>query len=220
MNDIVPIDPVSTAIKEATQAAKEFLGELISPALKEGGGVLQDTIKYWRFQNQVNLVLKAKKFLQEKGINPRQVLPKTLLPIIEGGSLEENEEMRDKWSAMLAHAADPTSDVIVRPSYPEILKQLSPLEAKILDNFYESIKEKSIEERGKVGIDGAKVQKVFKISKDEYDVLIGNLLRLGLIRMPSSEGGVSIGSAPIALHTYDFTYLTPLGIDFIRACKY
>jgi hypothetical protein len=107
--------------------------------------------------------------------------------------LEEDEEMRDKWSAMLAHAADTSSDVQIRPSYPEILKQLSALEVKLLDKFYDSIKEKPKEEQENNGILKEKVFKVFDISSNEYDVLVENLFRLGLCQTPSSKGGVTIG---------------------------
>ena len=207
-------------VEETAKIAKEFLGKLVDPALEDGGGILSDTIKFWRFKNQVNLTLKAKEFLELKGINPARVLPKTLLPILENGSLEEDEEMRDKWSAMLAHAADPTSKVTIRPSYPEILKQLSPLEVHLLDKFYESIKDKPKEEQKISGIVKEKVLSIFGISSNEYEVLMENLFRLGLCQTPSSEGGMTISGHPIVIRTYDFIKITPLGVDFIKSCKY
>ena len=144
-------------VEEAADIAKHFLGKLLDPATEEGGGILSDTVKFWRFKNKVNLTLKAKEFLEGKGINPRRVLPKTLYPILENGSLEEDGDMQTRWSAMLAHAADPTSLVKVRPSYPEILKQLSPLEVRLLDGFYEAIKDKPLDEQKVSGIVKEKV---------------------------------------------------------------
>ena len=128
--------------------------------------------------------------------------------------------MRDKWSAMLAHAADPSSKIKIRPGYPEILKQMSTLEVRLLDGYYESIKDKSSKEQKDTGIVKEKVLKIFNLSSEEYDIIVENLFRLGLCQTPSSEGGATIGNHPMVLRTYDFIKVTPLGIDFIMACKY
>jgi len=213
-------DPIGMAIEEAAKLAKDFLDKLINPALEESGGILADNIKFWRFKNQINIVLKAKAFLDKKGIDPKKVLPKTLIPILENGSLEEDEEMKEKWAALLANAADPTSKLTIRPSYPEILKQLSLFEIKLLDNFYESINKNSKEDIENSGIVKEKVLKIFTISSEEYDIVAENLFRLGLCQTPSSKGGVTISNYPVVLKTYDFIKLTPLGEDFIKACKY
>lgn len=213
-------EPIKKVIEEAAETAREFAGKLINPALEEGGGVLSDTIKFWRFKNQINLLLKAKKFLEDKGINPSQVLPKTLVPILEEGSLEEDAMMQNRWAAMLANAADPSSGVDVRPSYPEILKQLSALEVAILDSFYTTINAMTDSDRDQQMLMKIKIEQVFGISGNECEIIINNFLRLGLCAMPSSKGGVSIGNTPLALHTYDYVKLTALGNDFIKACKY
>lgn len=207
-------------VEESAEIARHFLGKLLDPAAEEGGGILSDTVKFWRFKNKIKLTLKAKDFLESKGINPRKVLPKTLYPILENGSLEEDEDMQTRWSAMLAHAADPTSLTKVRPSYPEILKQLSPLEAHLLDGFYESVKHKPENEQKISGIVKEKVLRIFGISSKEYEILVENLFRLGLCQTPSSEGGMTIGGHPIVIRTYDFIKITPLGEDFIKSCKY
>ena len=220
MNSILPTDPLNKSIEEAAKIAENFLEKLVSPSLEEGGGMLGDIVKYWRFKNKINLTLKTKDFLEKKGIIPAKVPLKTLVPIIENGSLEEDDEMRDKWSAMLAHAADPTSKIKIRPGYPEILKQMSSLEVKLLDGYYESTKYKPLQEQKDSGIVKEKVLSIFGLSSEEYNIIVENLFRLGLCQTPSSEGGVSIGSHPMVLRTYDFIKVTPLGIDFIIACKY
>ena len=83
MNNDKSIELAKEAIKQSFEAAKEFVGKLVNPALTEGGGIIQDTIKFWRFKNQINIALKAKQFLEEKGIEPVKVLPKTLVSILE-----------------------------------------------------------------------------------------------------------------------------------------
>jgi len=80
MSDLpVPTDPMSSAIEkgieEAAKAAKDYLDKLVVPGLEQGGGIIGDTVAYWRFKNKVNLVLKAKAFLEAKGIEPKRLLP-------------------------------------------------------------------------------------------------------------------------------------------------
>lgn len=220
MSDIITSDPANKAIEEAAKIAEKFLGKLVDPALTEGGGILSDTVKFWRFKNQVNLAIQAEDFLIKKGINPSKVLPKTLFPILDKGSLEEDEDMKKKWASMLANAADNTSNIKIRPGYPEILGQLSPLEVKILDTFYDQVKDKPKEEQDITGVIKEKLILFAMISSDEYDILAENFFRLGLCRTPSTKGGVSVGSHPMVLRTYDFIELTPLGIDFVKACRY
>jgi len=111
------IELAKETIKQSFKTAKEFLGKLVNPGLEEGGGIIQDTIKFWRFKNQINITLKAKKFLEEKGIEPVKVLPKILVSILENGSLEEDESMQDKWAALLANSADPNKRYSVKPSF-------------------------------------------------------------------------------------------------------
>jgi hypothetical protein len=79
-----PKDPISIGvekgIEEAAKMARDYLDKLVAPALEEGGGIIGDTVAYWRFKNKVNLVLKAKAFLESKGIEPKQLLPKVVAP--------------------------------------------------------------------------------------------------------------------------------------------
>ncbi len=219
MSDDPITDLAKKSIEESAKIAEKFLGKLISPALEEGGGILSDTMKFWRFKNQINLVLKAQAFLTSRGIDPVRILPKTLIPILEHGSLEEDSEMQDRWAALLAHAADPILGQQVRPSYPEILKQLSPIEARILEAFYDSMKDVPIDDREKHGMIKARVLDVFSLSDEEYKVIVDSLVRLGICQWPTSLGGVTIGDSPMILRSYDFISLSPLGSDFIKACK-
>ena len=52
----VPRDPVSTAIEkgieEAAKAAKEYLDKLVAPGMEQGGGIIGDTVAYWRFRTK------------------------------------------------------------------------------------------------------------------------------------------------------------------------
>ena len=120
---------------------KQSLQKIAGAATDEVIGLFQDSAqdkRRWRqFQRQVNLLIKAQEFLTEKGLEPQNVPLKSLVPMLEGVKVEENESMQDKWAALLANAASGELDVAQLPSFSEILRLLSPTEAKLLDAIYE-----------------------------------------------------------------------------------
>lgn len=190
----VPKDPTSAAIEksleEAAAIAKAYMDELLAPALEQGGGILGGTVAYWRFKNKVNLILKAKAFLESKEIEPRAVLPQTAVPLLDAGSLETDSEMQARWVTLLTSAANPSMPEVM-PAYIEILKQLTPLHAAVLDLLYEAHDDSVSLEPGPMadlyewaGYEPTPAQTIiekFDISKQEYNVLASDLHRLQVI---------------------------------------
>ena len=115
---------------------KGFLSKILGPASDELGMLLADRVRLWRFKQSFRIVGKAQALLSQRGIEPAKVSLKTLVPILEFGSLEEDESMQDRWAALLANAADPTPETSVPPAFPDILRQLSPEDAMVLDRIY------------------------------------------------------------------------------------
>lgn len=68
---------------------------------------------------------------------PQQVPLKLLFPIIENASVEESDELQDRWANLLAHAADPGEAYAVSVSFPTILRELSARQVKFLDALYD-----------------------------------------------------------------------------------
>jgi hypothetical protein len=203
--------------------AKDFIGKLVNPALEEGGGLIKDNIAYWRFRNQINLSIKAKKFLEDKGISPKKVLPKTLISILENGSLEEDDYMQNKWASLLANASNPNYKEEIKPSYAEILKELSSTEAKLLDEMFEEFNKKRAENEYEIKFNKDNVCKKLNISENEYNILADNLIRLNLCQ-PAPKRGISFGSVkkdqPAKIRSKQISYLTLLGYSFVKACKF
>jgi hypothetical protein len=95
------------------------------------GGILAEPVRVFRFKRSVRLLEKVKHIAEESGIELKAVPTKTLLPILENASVEDDEGLHDRWAALLANAASPTSPR-VPPSFVEILRQLSPRDACLL----------------------------------------------------------------------------------------
>jgi len=108
--------------------------EIGGPVADEIGEYLAASVRPYTVVRQVEAVVKAQRMLQRRGLSTHSVPPRLLLPILEGASIEDEEDLHTKWSALLANAA--SSDK-VHPSYIEILKQLTPDDARLLDRLYE-----------------------------------------------------------------------------------
>ena len=127
------------ATDSALEPIKEQVTNLFSPFTKEVGLLFALPAQLWRFKAKVIIAEKAMKFLNNRGVKPQPVPIKLLLPVLENGCLEEDESMIDHWATLLANAADPNATPSILPSYASILKDLSPLEAKVLDSIYGGI---------------------------------------------------------------------------------
>lgn len=209
------VEIAGKAIEEAAELAREFLGKVANPALEESGGLMQDTVKFWRFKNQVNILLKAKAFLEKKGLDPKAILPKTLAPLLEAGSLETDPGLQDMWANLLASYAE--GELAIQ-SYPSLLKELSPMEARILTDLNTARVKAGLSGRDLLTHGSPKMEicKALGISDDQYDVMIDNLIRLNLVQ-PVGASGALVGDQPLAIKTNEIVHITALGRGLIEA---
>ena len=85
-------------ISAAAEAAKEFLGKIAGPAAEEVGLLLQDKVRIYRLGNQLKMLAKAQQMLNDAGVSPISVPLRTLLPLLEGAALEEEDDLSTKWA--------------------------------------------------------------------------------------------------------------------------
>jgi hypothetical protein len=206
---------------QLVEDARRFLRKIVDPPLEELGGLLADQVRLFRFKKQVEILEKAQKILLDKGINPRKVSLKTLVPILEEGSLEEDESMSDRWASLLATAADPSSTISVQPSFPEVLKELSPKEALILDKIFDLVISQHLPRNrwASDGATGASVKQVLRLSNEEFEIAVDNLYRLKLCSAPSVILDFTEPSGRrFQLQTKEIICLTDFGFAFVSAC--
>jgi hypothetical protein len=115
-----------------TALARKMLG----PAADEVAEMLRDSIRVYRYQRQLRLLQKAESMASKAGFTPQAVPLKLLFPLLEGASLEEDEDLHTMWAALLANASHPSLLNLVLPSFAEVLRVLTPDEAKVLDAAY------------------------------------------------------------------------------------
>ncbi len=129
------IDPASATALAATAAnsAQGIVRTLFGPAAEQVGLILAESVGAYRHRNLANIVLKAKEKLDAVGLPVRSVPLKIIHPMLEAASLEEEPTLQDLWASMLANAASDGSGVL--PSFPEILRQMTGVDAKLLCEF-------------------------------------------------------------------------------------
>jgi hypothetical protein len=82
--------------------------------------------------------------LNHAGIEPKKVpIKKTLIPILENISIEEDETLSEKWSKLLESSI---KGAFIHPSYIDILEKISPNDANVLDIIFKQSEIKSIKD--------------------------------------------------------------------------
>lgn len=207
---------------DATTSLGSFISEFIRQPLNEQVGIWTDNLRYRRWSNQMAFKRKAEVKLAELGYDvPLRDPPMSVLvPLLEGASLAEDDELHERWVNLLLNFSNPASGVKVQRSFVSVLTELEPLDARALQVIY-SIDQ--VREGGRAIRtallpltatveplpDGTKHPTPHPEPSDEVMVALGNLARLGLIGSASAWGGVG------ALSVVD---QTPFGREFVRAC--
>ena len=72
----------------------------------------------------MTILLKAKDYVQKLNITTKEVPLKTLVPLLDHASLEEDEELQNKWAVLLSNLVDSNKN-IHNHVFPYILSQVS-----------------------------------------------------------------------------------------------
>ncbi len=139
------MEVMKTGIEAVTSSAMKPVTDLIAsifgPAAEEAGLMLKDHLRVFRAMRRFRLLTRTAEKLKEMGVNPQQVPLKLLFPIVENASIEESDELQDRWANLLARAADPKEANKVSIAFPEMLRELSERHVKFLDALYEAARE-------------------------------------------------------------------------------
>ncbi|MFT3812952.1 MAG: Abi-alpha family protein [Acidovorax sp.] len=214
------VQEVAKTTGKAIDAAREaggFIARFISGSLEQGMGIFEDRLRYTRWERRVRLMKRADEFLAQQGlIGPTKAIPlKFAVPLFQAATLEDNDELQDKWAILLVNAAT-NSGLNLHRSFIDILEQLTPLEAKILDILYSLPFEKSqhveILTAALPGSAQVKAEKQEKFVEPSEEVMLalGNLARLGCLRPSMTSGGGE---------SFERVNPTVLGRSFVKACQ-
>lgn len=195
--------------EETTQEVSRFLGTILGSGKVHLDGLIGDRIGWWRLRQAVKLAKKAQTLLEQAGIDPNEVPFRTLVPLIESASLEDDTVLADRWAALLANAASHPG--AVPASFPKLMAELEPEDAVILDDAYDQWCRLAPTVRYGKGISKPTlVDDLPGLSLEQISFHVDNLLRLRLLR----------GLTPLNLGDDSEGYvITEFGRRFVRACR-
>jgi hypothetical protein len=186
--------------KQILDKAEKFMATLFGPSAKEISELFADKIRYQRLKNQIKIFNKTIELLDKNNIEARELNLKTLVPLIEKSSLEDNELLQNKWAILLANITS-SPETGLEPKLVKTLSNLSTLEAQVLDYCFDRYKL----ERERIYQDSKKykwihyetindvkpdrvlikfnwVKENFKLDDSFAKICIDNLNALGLVR--------------------------------------
>jgi len=195
----------------------DLLNKLVGPAAEALGLTLKDQVQFFRLKRYKRLMERSKLMFDNMQREPEQVELKLLLPILEIGSLEENDELQDRWAALLVNSSGKNT---LLPGAPDILRQLAPFEVLLLQLCYDFVcgpydfldlgkkpLNDIVQQWYVVLVEKHRFKKPGMEHHRDLGVMIDNLTRLGLLIRKPSEG------------TPRSFYMTPLGFEFVGLCQ-
>jgi hypothetical protein len=122
---------------EITEKLGSFISKVVGGPIAQIGGILEDWTKYYRYKNLLIICDKVEELHEQRRIAGKTVaIPaRAAIPMLESASLEDDENLQNMWACLIANSMDPKFTQPLHPGYIEIIKQMSPDEAVILNAF-------------------------------------------------------------------------------------
>lgn len=214
------VQEIAKATGKGIDAAREaggFIAKYIHGPLEQATGIWTDKLKYTRWERQVTLMHRANAKMAELGLSePIHALPlKIAIPILQEGSMEEDDYLQDRWANLLVNAS---SGVEVRATYISMLRDMTSLDVQILARIYsypdepgrvQAVLINDLPASTRLLEPGEQVSYEHPNLPQEVALSVENLVRLGCIKPAEGFAG--------AIH-YGCMLYTVLGRGFVAAC--
>lgn len=197
-------DESQLATAQTAGTVDRFVGTVLGSPSYEAGELVAEQLRAWRFKRELRYLKRAMKQLDDAGLEPHKVPIRILAPLIDGGTLEDDDTMLERWAALLAHAS--SGRTRIPPSFATLLGELEPDQARMLDLTYDVMMRIAAELRPDYGLR----YEAFGLEADEVRYHADNLVRLRLVR--------NTYGAPPAIE-FHVLGLTEFGRTFVRACR-
>jgi hypothetical protein len=234
------IEHVSGALQDITSIFKNLAG----PLADEVGQMLGDKAREYRLRNAVRIFLRTERMLKDAGLTAKAIPPRLFLPAVQAASTENDETLQELWAALIANASQIENGAPVLPSFVEVLKEMTPQEAHLMQKVWQRVSIPRFEtgysprDRGWLignfasleSLEGLGEPTTRMLSEKDVQValMIDDLVRLGVLaRFPwyPVQGTPPVGASALANPAEpnrpgDSEYfLTPFGWAFMRACQ-
>jgi hypothetical protein len=220
------------AVKQTLAPVQEIVRELSGPAATEVGLMLGDFVRVWRLKRAVKYLEDVKEVASKAGLLLKPVAPRLLFPILDSASLEDDNDLHQRWVALLTNAARTDFDDEVLPSFPDILKQLTAQEVQFLDRAYDEVTagEETREIQHRIQVLSGFPFLEHPVRKTTLElirpVMLDNLQRLMLLKRDNGiytslreDGHTWFDPTRVTKEFENAVYITAFGRAFVRACR-
>lgn len=133
--DLVGLGKIAEAAERGTREFRELVRDLLRPGANELGEYFADKIRLYRAKAAMKAVQLAKEQIEASGLDQQPLSVKDIVLFLEGASLEEDDYLISKWAGLISSAAT-SGDAL--PAFADILRQLTPEEARMIDYIADS----------------------------------------------------------------------------------
>lgn len=231
----------TTSVK-ATEKMLSFLSTVFKESIETSAGLIGERLQFFQWKRQLRMIDEVHTILSERDVDATiPILPKFAIPILEQASLEDDDDLQDIWCRLIANSLDPNFDSEIRYAFIDIIKNLTFLDAQILEVTYNS----AVKYASGYGLsyfiqgtDSTKPEiftderfilhyttrkenllKTINCEKKQLDISIDNLLRVQCFKDSSLESSVAYAKNLKDVVCSDDSYsLTLLGVAFVEAC--
>lgn len=139
--DVMGIKPVAKALEKAAGKTVDglgsFFGAICMPAAEEFGLLLRDKVATYRTKNLEAIAEKCEKKIKHQKIKiSGQANPVLVREVLEEASWCEDEKIQSMWAGLLSIAAGNTAVSDDSLVYTDILKRLTPFQARLINEIY------------------------------------------------------------------------------------
>ncbi len=190
------------------ESLTNFFAEIVGKPLVDGAGILYgDAIKAKRISNSLKL---EEKYNLVKSHDTKSTDLSFGYKLLEKASLEDDEDLLNKWANLLGNATDKNFSGSIRRIFIEILETLEPVDVKIFDDINKFCLTESTKYDTLVSLNNSDFTQ-----KESLNIL----LSLGLITYGVSiTQGIQIGGhAPTTFHGLDSFKVTEMGQSFYKS---
>jgi hypothetical protein len=122
------------AVRDGAGYFTSILGDIPQDLI---GYLVGDRLKAKRIERIALLWQKTRARLRDRAVEPEPPSLKYAIPILEAAADDENEELQDLWSRLLAAAMDPNRRDAMRQSFIAVVKQMDPMDVLVLKEIHE-----------------------------------------------------------------------------------
>ncbi len=198
---------------ETSEKLGKFLSVYLKVPLEMAFGIVEDKLKYMRWERQIRLMQRASEFIALQGLEGKisPIQPKLGMPLLQAALLEEDDYLQDLWATLLVNACNPDREEKIGIKHINILNELTLYDVKLLEKICGQLKEWNEDSFTAANLPNELLPKGVDIEEnhlmdENVQLSIENMVRLGIFRNESFS------------HFMYRVRITFLGWDFYRAC--